>query len=47
MKEEQIKKARELYNGTCRVCKVCNGVACAGEVPGVGGKGTGDCEGIK
>lgn len=42
MKEEQIKKARELYNGTCRVCKVCNGVACAGEVPGVGGKGTGD-----
>lgn len=42
MKEEQIKKARELYNGTCRVCKVCNGVTCAGEVPGVGGKGTGD-----
>lgn len=42
MKEEQIKKARKLYNGTCRVCKVCNGVACAGEVPGVGGKGTGD-----
>ena len=42
MKEEQLKKARELYNGTCRVCKVCNGVACAGEVPGVGGKGTGD-----
>lgn len=42
MKEEQIKKARELYSGTCRVCKVCNGVACAGEVPGVGGKGTGD-----
>ena len=42
MNEEQIKKARELYNGTCRVCKVCNGVACAGEVPGVGGKGTGD-----
>lgn len=42
MKEEEIKKARELYNGTCRVCKVCNGVACAGEVPGVGGKGTGD-----
>ena len=42
MKEEQVKKARELYNGTCRVCKVCNGVACASEVPGVGGKGTGD-----
>lgn len=42
MNIEQIKKAKELYNGTCKVCKVCNGVACAGEVPGVGGKGTGD-----
>ncbi|MGL5979134.1 MAG: alpha-hydroxy-acid oxidizing protein [Erysipelotrichaceae bacterium] len=25
----------------CRCCRVCNGVACAGETPGVGGKGTG------
>ena len=26
----------------CRVCPVCNGLACRGEVPGVGGKGTGN-----
>jgi len=26
---------------TCRVCPQCNGKACRGEVPGVGGKGTG------
>jgi len=25
----------------CRVCPVCNGLACAGEVPGMGGVGTG------
>lgn len=25
----------------CRECKVCNGKACAGEIPGVGGKGSG------
>lgn len=33
--------ARKNYNGTCRVCKVCDGRACAGEVPGMGGAGTG------
>jgi isopentenyl diphosphate isomerase/L-lactate dehydrogenase-like FMN-dependent dehydrogenase len=27
--------------GYCRVCPVCDGVACAGEVPGMGGLGTG------
>lgn len=42
MNKEMQDKARELYNGSCRVCKVCNGIACAGEVPGMGGKGTGD-----
>ncbi|NEU03941.1 alpha-hydroxy-acid oxidizing protein [Clostridium senegalense] len=36
------KNARENLNGSCRVCKNCNGVACAGEVPGMGGKGTGE-----
>ena len=36
-----LKSARENLNGSCKVCKVCNGVACAGEVPGMGGKGTG------
>jgi len=34
-------KARELMKGYCRVCPVCDGRACAGEVPGMGGLGTG------
>jgi len=33
-------KARELMKGYCRVCPVCDGKACAGEVPGMGGLGT-------
>ena len=36
-----LKNARTNLNGSCKVCKVCNGVACSGEVPGMGGKGTG------
>lgn len=39
--KEIRKTARELMNGFCRVCPVCNGKACAGEVPGMGGLGTG------
>ena len=35
-------KAKELFKGTCRVCKICDGRACAGEVPGMGGIGTGE-----
>jgi len=35
------KVAREKFGGACRVCPVCNGIACAGEVPGMGGVGTG------
>ncbi len=38
--KEIRKKAREQMKGYCRVCPVCNGVACAGEVPGMGGLGT-------
>lgn len=34
-------EAREKFRGSCRVCPVCNGVVCAGEVPGMGGLGTG------
>lgn len=42
MNYKEVKKAaRENLNGSCRVCSVCNGKACAGEVPGMGGKGTG------
>lgn len=33
--------AKSHMKGFCRVCSVCNGVACAGEVPGMGGIGTG------
>ena len=33
--------ARDLMKGYCRVCKECDGRACAGEVPGMGGLGTG------
>ncbi len=39
--EEIRARARELMQGYCRVCPVCNGRACAGEVPGMGGVGTG------
>lgn len=40
MKEIQ-KIAREKFKGACRVCPSCNGRACAGEMPGIGGIGTG------
>lgn len=33
--------AREKLKGYCRVCPVCDGRACSGEVPGMGGTGTG------
>lgn len=42
MTHQEIRtKARELLMPLCRVCPECNGVACRGEVPGMGGKGTG------
>lgn len=34
-------KARELMVSACKVCPVCNGKICAGQVPGMGGLGTG------
>ncbi|NLI13456.1 MAG: alpha-hydroxy-acid oxidizing protein, partial [Peptococcaceae bacterium] len=38
----QIKeKAKENLKGYCRICTFCNGRACAGEVPGMGGVGSG------
>jgi len=39
---EVLKNAKLNLNGACRVCPVCNGKACSGEVPGMGGKGTGE-----
>jgi hypothetical protein len=37
--KELLKNAKENLNNSCKVCPVCNGVACAGQVPGMGGKG--------
>lgn len=34
--------ARQKLKSWCRVCPVCNGRACAGEMPGMGGAGTGE-----
>lgn len=39
--KELMDTARKNLNGKCRVCPVCNGKVCAGEVPGMGGTGTG------
>lgn len=36
-----LEKARERLYPTCRVCPVCDGVACAGESGGIGGAGSG------
>jgi len=37
--KELLKRAKENQK-TCRVCVECNGKACKGEIPGVGGKGS-------
>ncbi len=43
MNMKDVKKvARENLNNSCKVCPSCNGIACAGQVPGMGGKGSGD-----
>lgn len=39
--KEVREAAKAPLKGFCRVCPVCNGKACAGEVPGSGGVGTG------
>lgn len=42
MNWQEVKKiAQDKLKPYCRVCPICNGVACAGEVPGMGGIGTG------
>jgi len=35
------KNAADKLTRACRVCRECNGVACAGQIPGFGGVGTG------
>jgi isopentenyl diphosphate isomerase/L-lactate dehydrogenase-like FMN-dependent dehydrogenase/biotin carboxylase len=37
--EEIEQRAREKFQGECVVCNVCDGYACAGQLPGVGGIG--------
>lgn len=37
-----LNNARDIIGKKCRVCKECNGVVCKGEIPGVGGKDTGE-----
>ncbi|HZK24024.1 MAG TPA: alpha-hydroxy-acid oxidizing protein [Oscillospiraceae bacterium] len=39
--QEIRERARGRLRGSCRVCRVCDGRACAGEVPGIGGLLTG------
>lgn len=39
---ELLENARKNMAPNCRVCRECNGVACRGEIPGTGGKGTGN-----
>ena len=34
-------RAAEILKDVCKVCRNCDGVACAGQVPGYGGAGTG------
>ncbi len=39
--KEMLEKARERLFPTCRVCRVCNGVACSGDNGGIAGTGSG------
>ncbi len=39
--QEIIEKARAVMGPNCRVCPVCDGRACRGEIPGLGGIGSG------
>ena len=37
--KEVLEKAKSLIGEKCKVCRECNGVACRGQLPGMGGKG--------
>lgn len=39
--KELMNNARKVMKPNCRVCPDCNGIACKGEIPGLGGKGSG------
>lgn len=38
---EILKAAKDNMGPLCKVCPVCNGIACKGQIPGPGGKGLG------
>ncbi len=38
---EAQKNVRNIEGFSCRACNECNGIVCRGEIPGVGGKGSG------
>ena len=40
--QQICENARPIYNGTCKVCPICDGRGCRGQVPGMGGIGNGD-----
>ena len=41
MEMDEIRENARKRMGRCKVCPVCNGRACAGQVPGMGGAGSG------
>lgn len=40
--DEVLENARKVMAPNCRVCKNCNGRVCRGEVPGTGGRDSGE-----
>ncbi|MBQ6321559.1 MAG: alpha-hydroxy-acid oxidizing protein [Lachnospiraceae bacterium] len=39
--EDVLERAKQVLSPKCRVCRECNGIACKGEIPGVGAVGSG------
>ena len=39
--KEVLEKAKAAIGSKCRICRECNGIVCRGELPGMGGKGSG------
>lgn len=39
--QEVLENAKKVLAPKCKVCPVCDGVACRGQMPGLGGKGSG------
>lgn len=39
--KDVLEKAKSAIGTRCRICRECNGIVCRGEIPGVGGKGSG------